>query len=121
MKAQAFLNSTRQAEPSRFMDPTLFPANFPPVITAPAEPQVPAPTQTATVPTAHAVTGSNGNGAAAGSAEDLQKIADHALEDARRKWDALWKEGEKYIRDNPGKAVLAALGVGVIVGMIFKN
>ncbi|MEO0415044.1 MAG: DUF883 C-terminal domain-containing protein [Verrucomicrobiota bacterium] len=33
-----------------------------------------------------------------------------------------WKvEGEEYVRENPGKSLLAALGIGVLVGMIIKK
>lgn len=43
------------------------------------------------------------------------------LDDAKTKLDALWVDGEKYVRANPGKAVLTAVGVGFLLGLIVRK
>ena len=52
---------------------------------------------------------------------DLKSTAEQALQDAKVKFDELLKEGQEYIKQNPGKSVLAALGLGFVLGMIFKD
>ena len=52
---------------------------------------------------------------------ELKTAAEHALQDAKVKLDALLKDGHAYIKANPGKSVLAALGAGFVLGMIFKD
>jgi ElaB/YqjD/DUF883 family membrane-anchored ribosome-binding protein len=52
---------------------------------------------------------------------ELKTAAEHALQDAKVKFDALLKDGHAYIKANPGKSVLAALGAGFVLGMIFKD
>lgn len=53
--------------------------------------------------------------------EELKTAAEQALKEAKVKFDALLKEGQAYIKQNPGKAVVAALGVGIVLGMVFKD
>jgi ElaB/YqjD/DUF883 family membrane-anchored ribosome-binding protein len=65
-------------------------------------------------------------GAAAGAPPedplaDLKNLAAEGLKDAKEKWEKISKETEKYIRENPGKSVLAALGIGVFLGVILKD
>ena len=52
---------------------------------------------------------------------DLKTTAEQALQDAKLKFDELLKDGQEYIKLNPGKSVLAALGLGFVLGMIFKD
>lgn len=52
---------------------------------------------------------------------DLKSTAEQTLQDAKVKLDELLKEGQEYIKQNPGKSVLAALGLGFVLGMIFKD
>lgn len=52
---------------------------------------------------------------------DFKTLADQALRDAREKWNVLWEEGEKFVRHHPGKAVLAALGTGFLLGILLKD
>ncbi len=40
---------------------------------------------------------------------------------ARRDLDHLTHEVNAYVRDNPGKAVLIAAGVGFLIGLIFRG
>jgi hypothetical protein len=53
--------------------------------------------------------------------DELKATAEQALKDARVKWEALLKEGHQYVKENPGKSVIAALGVGFILGMLFRD
>jgi ElaB/YqjD/DUF883 family membrane-anchored ribosome-binding protein len=52
---------------------------------------------------------------------ELKSAAEHALEDAKVKFDALLKDGCAYVQANPGKSILAALGAGFVLGMVFKD
>lgn len=52
---------------------------------------------------------------------DLKSTAEQALQDAKVKFDELLKDGQEYIKQNPGKSVLVALGLGFVIGMIFKD
>lgn len=54
--------------------------------------------------------------------------AQHAKESAQQQWDEtrvkakeIHVTAEDYIRQNPTKAVLGALGVGFLIGLITKN
>ena len=58
--------------------------------------------------------------AAARTAEELKGVASEQLEDSREKLDELRREGERYVRENPAKSVLIALGLGFIIGRIIK-
>jgi ElaB/YqjD/DUF883 family membrane-anchored ribosome-binding protein len=49
---------------------------------------------------------------AQGKAQELRGVAEKATSQAKS-WQA---EGEAYVRDNPTKAILAALGVGFLLG-----
>lgn len=53
--------------------------------------------------------------------EQFRGYAEQSWQDARdRAYD--WKsEGEKFVRDNPTKAVLYAMGVGFVVGLILRR
>ena len=59
--------------------------------------------------------------AAQGKAQELRGAAESAWSDAgsqAKNWQA---EGEAYVRDNPTKAILIALGVGVLLGLLFRK
>jgi len=54
-------------------------------------------------------------------ADDYRDKAEKAWGNAKtqaRTWQA---DGEDYVRENPIKAVLTMLGVGFVLGMIFKR
>ena len=54
-------------------------------------------------------------------AGEFKEYADQAFTDAREKYADLRTEGEKYVRDKPVQAVLAAFGVGLFVGLILRR
>jgi ElaB/YqjD/DUF883 family membrane-anchored ribosome-binding protein len=59
--------------------------------------------------------------AAQDKAREFSGVAGEAWTDARaraRTWQA---EGEAYVRQNPTKAVLAALGLGFVIGLMFRK
>lgn len=54
-------------------------------------------------------------------AGEFREYADQAFTDARERYDDLRTESEKYIREKPVQAVLAAFGVGLFVGLILRR
>lgn len=59
--------------------------------------------------------------AAPGVAEDYIEKASKAWDDAKERVGALRDDGEDYVRENPMKAVFTALGVGFVLGFIFRR
>ena len=71
--------------------------------------------------------------AAAGSiAGEYRGKAEHAWDEARGKAELAWDEArnrartfqedaEQYVRENPTKAIFTALGVGFVLGLIFRR
>ncbi len=55
------------------------------------------------------------------TAEELKELANRAAYDAKQKWEALWKEGRTFVKEHPGASLLAALGAGVIIGLLSKK
>jgi ElaB/YqjD/DUF883 family membrane-anchored ribosome-binding protein len=47
--------------------------------------------------------------------------AKQGYDKARKDLDHLTQDVNEYVRDNPGKAVLIAAGVGFLVGLIFRG
>lgn len=47
--------------------------------------------------------------------------AEQAWEDATVRARTLQEDGEQYVRENPTKAVFTALGIGFVLGMIFRR
>jgi ElaB/YqjD/DUF883 family membrane-anchored ribosome-binding protein len=54
-------------------------------------------------------------------AAELRTKAEHAYSDARTRAQSLRGESEQWIRENPTRAVLTAMGVGFIVGLMFRK
>ena len=54
-------------------------------------------------------------------AQDYTDKADKALDEAKRRVRTLREDGEDYVRENPMKAVFTALGVGFVLGLIFRH
>jgi ElaB/YqjD/DUF883 family membrane-anchored ribosome-binding protein len=54
-------------------------------------------------------------------AQELRGRAEQAYGDARERAISLRDETEKYVRENPMKAVMTALGVGFLAGLIFRS
>ena len=66
------------------------------------------------------------------AAEDFRTAATEMAGEYRGKAEQAWGEaqdrvrtfqedGEQYVRDNPTKAVFTALGIGFVLGMIFRK
>ena len=54
-------------------------------------------------------------------AAELRGRAEAAYSDARTRAQSLRGESEQWIRENPTRAVLTAMGVGFIIGLMFRK
>lgn len=52
---------------------------------------------------------------------DARGKAEQAWGDAQDRVRTLQEDGEAYVRENPTKAVFTALGIGFVLGMIFRK
>ena len=59
--------------------------------------------------------------AAGAMAEEYRGKAEQAWGDARDRARTLQEDGEQYVRENPIKAVFTALGIGFVLGLIFRR
>jgi ElaB/YqjD/DUF883 family membrane-anchored ribosome-binding protein len=59
--------------------------------------------------------------AATGLADEYRGKAEQAWDDARVRARTLQEDGEQYVRDNPMKAVMTALGIGFVLGIVFRR
>ena len=59
--------------------------------------------------------------AASSMAGDYAGKATQVWEDARVRVRTLQEDGEDYVRENPMKAVCTALGIGFVLGLIFRR
>ena len=57
----------------------------------------------------------------ADAAEQLREAAETGWEEAKVKMQDLLQEGEAYVREHPGKSVATALGVGFVLGLLFRR
>lgn len=66
------------------------------------------------------------------AAEDIRTAATQMAGEYRGKAEQAWgdaqdrvrtfqEDGEQYVRENPSKAVFTALGIGFVLGMIFRK
>jgi ElaB/YqjD/DUF883 family membrane-anchored ribosome-binding protein len=55
------------------------------------------------------------------AAEDLGSAARGIWDNARDRVRDFQDDGEQYVRKNPTKAVFSALGVGFVLGLIFRR
>ena len=66
------------------------------------------------------------------AAEDLKTAATNIAGEYRGKAEQVWgdaqdrvrtfqEDGETYVRENPTKAVFTALGIGFVLGLIFRR
>jgi ElaB/YqjD/DUF883 family membrane-anchored ribosome-binding protein len=66
------------------------------------------------------------------AADALESATAKVAEDYRDKSEQTWdqtkvrirtwqEEGEEYVRENPMKAIFAALGIGFVLGFIFRH
>jgi ElaB/YqjD/DUF883 family membrane-anchored ribosome-binding protein len=60
-------------------------------------------------------------GAAQDKAQELRGVAQSAWSDTKSRAKSWQAEGEAYVRDNPTQAILIALGVGVLLGLLFRK
>jgi len=54
-------------------------------------------------------------------AQDYTDKSSEALDQAKQRVRTLREDGEDYVRENPMKAVFTALGVGFMLGLIFRH
>jgi ElaB/YqjD/DUF883 family membrane-anchored ribosome-binding protein len=52
---------------------------------------------------------------------DARNKAEHAWDDATSRVRTFQDDAEQYVRENPTKAVLTALGIGFVLGFIFRR
>ncbi len=60
-------------------------------------------------------------GLAEAKAAEYRGKAEHVYGEARERARTFREEGEEYVRENPTRAVAAALGVGFILGLLFRR
>jgi ElaB/YqjD/DUF883 family membrane-anchored ribosome-binding protein len=54
-------------------------------------------------------------------ATELRGRAEHAYGEARERARTLQEDGEQYVRENPTRAVLTALGAGFLLALILRR
>src|SRR5437868_849558 len=59
--------------------------------------------------------------AAGAFAEEYRGKAEQAWGDARSRARTFQEDAEQYVRENPTRAVFTALGIGFVVGLIFRH
>lgn len=59
--------------------------------------------------------------AATDMASEYRGKAEQAWGDAQDRVRTFQEDGEAYVRDNPTKAVFSALGIGFVLGIIFRR
>ena len=59
--------------------------------------------------------------AASQKADEWRGQAEGAWDDAKVRARTFQEDGEQYVRENPSKAVLYALGVGFVLGLILRK
>ena len=59
--------------------------------------------------------------AAGAVAEEYRGRAEEVWNDASDRVRSFQDDTEQYVRENPTKAVLAAVGIGFILGLIFRR
>ena len=61
-------------------------------------------------------------GSAAGAmADEYRTRGKEVLDDALHRVRSFQDDGKEYVRENPTKAVFTALGVGFVLGLIFRR
>ena len=59
--------------------------------------------------------------AAGAFAEEYRGKAEQAWGDARDRARTFQEDAEQYVRENPTKAIFTALGIGFVLGLIFRR
>ena len=60
-------------------------------------------------------------GQASAKAEELRGQAEAAFEEAKVRARTYQEDGEAYVRENPTRAVLIAIGAGFVLGSLLKR
>lgn len=63
----------------------------------------------------------NGTSSNGGGVDLLAGLSDASWDEIKEQLDGLHKEVERYVRDNPTKAVLTAAGAGFVLGLLMKR
>ena len=53
--------------------------------------------------------------------QDYTDQASKELNETKQRLRTLREDGEDYVRENPMKAVMAALGIGFVLGLMFRR
>jgi ElaB/YqjD/DUF883 family membrane-anchored ribosome-binding protein len=53
--------------------------------------------------------------------QDYTDQASKELNETKQRLRTLREDGEDYVRENPMKAVMTALGIGFVLGLIFRR
>jgi ElaB/YqjD/DUF883 family membrane-anchored ribosome-binding protein len=53
--------------------------------------------------------------------EDLKVMADRVVRETSARWREVSDNAAVFIREHPGKAALAALGIGFAIGLLFRR
>ena len=52
---------------------------------------------------------------------EFKDVAGRAFEGSQDKWKEFGDHAFAYVKENPGKAVLASLGAGFLIGLLFRD
>ena len=52
---------------------------------------------------------------------DIRDAAGRVIDDSKDRWQELGDHAVAYVKENPGKAVLAGLGAGFLIGLLFRE
>lgn len=52
---------------------------------------------------------------------EIKDAAGRVLQDSNGKWKELGDHAVAYVKENPGKSVLAGLGAGFLIGLLFRE
>lgn len=53
--------------------------------------------------------------------DDVKAAAERLTKEASQRWREVTDNAATFIRENPGKAALAALGIGFAIGLLFRR
>jgi ElaB/YqjD/DUF883 family membrane-anchored ribosome-binding protein len=59
--------------------------------------------------------------AARATADEYRGKAEHPWDGAQELVRSFRKDGEQYVRENPTKAIFSVLGIGFVLGLIFRR
>jgi ElaB/YqjD/DUF883 family membrane-anchored ribosome-binding protein len=53
--------------------------------------------------------------------EDLKPLTNRAVNEAATRWKEMSASAAVFVRESPGRAALAALGIGFTIGLLFRR